>query len=164
MQLRVVSDQPWNVPADVLVLPFVGDPVFEGELAEIDRRAGGELHVLAGFRELRSERYASALASAGQLPVGRILAIAAGPAAGLDRETAVRLGAAMQRRLAGRPVRRLAVWLGAVAASLEGGAEAAAELIARGIVEGSYDPAALYGTGKAIPDEGPPAIEELILI
>ncbi|HEY5496305.1 MAG TPA: hypothetical protein VIK16_06560, partial [Candidatus Limnocylindrales bacterium] len=164
MQLRVVSDQPWNVPADVLVLPFVGDPAFEGELAEIDRRAGGELHVLAGFRELRSERYASALSSAGQLPVGRILAIAAGPAAGLDRETAVRLGAAMQRRLAGRPVRRLAVWLGAVAASLEGGAEAAAELITRGIVEGSYDPAALYGTGEAIPEEGPPAIEELILI
>jgi leucyl aminopeptidase len=164
MQLRVVSDEPWNVPADVLVLPFVGDPAFEGELAEIDRRAGGELHVLAGFRELRSERYASALSSAGQLPVGRILAIAAGPAAGLDRETAVRLGAAMQRRLAGRPVRRLAVWLGAVAASLEGGAEAAAELITRGIVEGSYDPAALYGTGEAIPEEGPPAIEELILI
>ncbi|HZL15010.1 MAG TPA: M17 family peptidase N-terminal domain-containing protein, partial [Verrucomicrobiae bacterium] len=164
MQLRVVTDQPWNVPADVLVLPFVGDPVFEGELAEIDRRAGGELHVLAAFRELRTERYETALSSAGQLPVGRLLAIAAGPAAALDRETAVRLGAAIQRRLAGRPVRRLAVWLGAVAASLEGGTEAAAELVTRGIVEGSYDPAALYGTGDAVVEAGPPAVEELILI
>ena len=164
MQLRVVTDQPWNVPADVLVLPFVGDPVFEGELAEIDRRAGGELHVLAAFRELRTERYETALSSAGQLPVGRLLAIAAGPAAALDRETAVRFGAAIQRRLAGRPVRRLAVWLGAVAASLEGGTEAAAELVTRGIVEGSYDPAALYGTGDAVVEAGPPAVEELILI
>ena len=43
MQLRVVTDQPWNVPADVLVLPFVGDPVFEGELAEIDRRAAEDI-------------------------------------------------------------------------------------------------------------------------
>ncbi len=164
MQLRVVTDQPWNVPADVLVLAFVGDPVFEGELAEIDRRAGGELHVLAGFRELRSERYETALSSAGQLPVGRLLAIAAGPAAGLDREVAVRLGAAIQRRLAGRPVRRLAVWLGALAASLDGGVEAAAELVTRGIVEGGYDPGALYGTGDAVAESGPPAVEELILI
>ena len=45
MQLRVVSDQPWNVPADVLALPFAGEPTFEGELGEIDRRAGGELYV-----------------------------------------------------------------------------------------------------------------------
>ena len=87
MQLRVLSDQPWAVPADVLVLPFVGEPAFDGVLGEIDRRAGGELHVLAGFRELRSERYASVLAAAGQLPVGRLLAIAAGPVAGVDRET-----------------------------------------------------------------------------
>src|SRR5664279_771212 len=104
MQLRVVTDQPWNVPADILVLPFVGDPVFEGELAEIDRRAGGELHVLAAFRELRTERYETALSSAGQLPVGRLLAIAAGP------------------------------------------------------------PAALDGTGDAVVEAGPPAVEELILI
>ena len=163
MQLRVVTDQPWNVPADVLAVPFVGEPTFEGELAEIDRRAGGELHVLAGFRELRSERYASVLAAAGELPVGRLLAIAAGPAAGLDRETAVRLGAAIQRRLAGRTVRRLGVWLGALSASLDGGDEVAAELVARGIVEGSYDPAALYGTG-ATAEAGPPALDELILV
>src|SRR5664280_760917 len=164
MQLRVVTDQPWNVPADVLVLPFVGDPVFEGELAEIDRRAGGELHVLAAFRELRTERYETALSSAGQLPVGRLLAIAAGPAASLDRETAVRLGAAIQRRLAGRPVRRLAIWLGPLAESLQGGEEAAAELVARGVVEGSFDPASLYRTGADVASALPPVLDELILV
>ena len=164
MQLRVLSDQPWAVPADVLVLPFVGEPAFDGVLGEIDRRAGGELHVLAGFRELRSERYASVLAAAGQLPVGRLLAIAAGPAAGLDRETAVRLGAAIQRRLAGRPVRRLAIWLGPLAESLDGGEEAAAELAARGVVEGSFDPASLYRTGADAASALPPVLDELILV
>jgi leucyl aminopeptidase len=148
----------------VLVLPFAGEPAFEGELAEIDRRAGGELHMLAGFRELRSERYSSVLSAAGQLPVGRILAIAAGPGPGVDREVVVRLGAAIQRRLAGRPVRRLAVWLGAIGALADGGAAAAAELITRGVVEGSFDPGALYRTGDSVAEAGPPALEELILI
>jgi leucyl aminopeptidase len=164
MQLRVVSDQPWNVPADVLALPFAGEPAFDGELGELDRRTGGELKALAGFRELRSERYASVLVAPGEIPVGRLLAIAAGPAPALDRGTVVRLGAAIQRRLAGRPVRRLAVWLGAIATSLEGGAEAAAELIARGVLEGSFDPAALYGTGTAASEAGPPVLDELILL
>jgi leucyl aminopeptidase len=164
MQLRVVSDQPWTVAADVLVVPFAGEAAFEGELGEIDRRTGGELHVLAAFRELRSERYASALAAPGELPVGRVLAIAAGPAPELDRETVVRLGAAIQRRLAGRPVHRLAIWLGAISTSLDGGAEAAAELITRGIVEGSYDPAALYQTGDAAAKALPPILDELVLV
>ena len=47
MQLRVVSDQPWDVRADVLVVPIVGDPSFDGPLDEIDRRSGGELRALA---------------------------------------------------------------------------------------------------------------------
>ena len=42
MQLRVVTDQPWDVKADVLAIPIVGDPAFDGPLGEIDRRSGGE--------------------------------------------------------------------------------------------------------------------------
>ncbi len=76
----------------------------------------------------------------------------------------MRLGAAIERRLAGRPVRRLAVWLGAISTSLDGGAEAAAELITRGIVEGSYDPASLYQTGDAATKALPPVLDELILV
>ncbi len=162
MQLRVISDLPWDVPADVLAIPFVGEPAFDGELGELDRRAGGELRALAAFGELRAERYASVLSAAGELPAGRLLVIAAGPADGLDRETAVRIGAAIARRLAGRPVRRLAVWLGAIAASLDGGAELAAELVARGVVEGGFDPASLYRTGGAVSHE--PGPDELILV
>ena len=43
MQLRVVTDQPWDVTADVLVIPIVGEPAFDGPLDELDRRSGGAL-------------------------------------------------------------------------------------------------------------------------
>ena len=43
MKLSVAVDQPWQVPADVLVVPLAADPTFDGQLAEIDRRSGGEL-------------------------------------------------------------------------------------------------------------------------
>ena len=57
MQLRVVDDQPWDVQADVMAVPFVGEPAFEGSLAELDRRSGGELSTLAAFGEVKAERY-----------------------------------------------------------------------------------------------------------
>ena len=53
MQLRVVTDQPWDVPADVLAIPIVGEPAFDGPLGELNRRSGGELAALAAFGELR---------------------------------------------------------------------------------------------------------------
>ena len=56
MQLRVVTDQPWDVAVDVLVIPFVGEPSFDGEVDELDRRSGGELRALAEIRELRTRR------------------------------------------------------------------------------------------------------------
>ena len=43
MQIRVVTDQPWDVPADVLVVPIAAKPAFDGPLGELDRRTGGEL-------------------------------------------------------------------------------------------------------------------------
>ena len=41
MQVRVVADQPWDVKADVLAIPIVGEPEFEGPLGELNRRSGG---------------------------------------------------------------------------------------------------------------------------
>jgi hypothetical protein len=54
MQLRVVTDKPWDVAADVLAVPIVDEPAFDGPLGEIDRRSGGELSGLTTFREMRS--------------------------------------------------------------------------------------------------------------
>ena len=101
MQLRVATDQPWDVPADVLVVPIAADPAFDGPLGELDRRAGGELQALVAFGELTGKRYASALAAGGETASGRLLAVGLGDAATLDREAVAArrgLGRASSRR------------------------------------------------------------------
>lgn len=161
MQLRIVTDQPWDVEADVLAIPVTPDPAFDGPLGELDRRSGGELRAQAAFGELTGARFETAVAAAGDLPARRLLTVGTGALGDLDRETVVHLGAAIERRLGGRPVRTLAIWLGDLAGALDGGAAAVAELMARGVVEGSFDPAAQY---RAAPEASPPALDELILV
>lgn len=161
MQLRVVNDQPWDVAADVLVVPVIADPVFDGPLGELDRRAGGELQALAAFGELTAKRYTTALAAAGELPSGRILVVSMGDPAKLDREMVVRIAASAERRLGGRSVKRLAFWLTPLADQLEGGAAVVAGLVARGILEGAYDPRTIYRDDV---DSSPPIIDELVLV
>ena len=163
MQLRVAIDQPWDVSADILVIPTFGEPAFEGPLDELDRRSGGELRALAALREMTAKRYSTALAASGELPAGRLLTVSGGDPATLDRETVVRIAAAALRRLGGRQVRSLAVWLTPLAAAtgLDGDDELAAGLVARGIVEGSYDPRTIYRDNV---DSAPPQLDELILI
>ena len=84
-----------------------------------------------------------------------------GDPAELDREAVVRIAAAAERRLAGRTVTRLAFWLSPLAAALEGGAAAAAELVARGLLEGAYDPRTIY---RESVDAALPVLDELILV
>ena len=161
MQLRVVTDQPWDVKADVLAIPIVGEPAFDGPLGELNRRTGGELQALLAFGELRSKRYTSSIAAPGELAAGRVLTLSAGDAAQLDRETVLHVGAAVQHRLGGRHARSLAIWLDPLAAVLAGGAVAVAELVARGVVEGSFDPKTLYLDDVKT---APPILDELILV
>ncbi len=161
MHIRVATDQPWEVAADLLVIPVVGEPEFTGELDALDRRTGGELRALAAFGELRRKRYSTALAAPGEVPAKRVLVVSAGPADGFDRETARRVGASAIRRLADRDVHTLAVWLPPVAAHLDGDLALAAELVARGVVEGSFEPKTIY---REDTDEAPPALDELILV
>ncbi|GIW20043.1 MAG: putative cytosol aminopeptidase [Chloroflexota bacterium] len=161
MELRVVVEEPWTVGADALVVPILGEPAFEGALAELDRRSGGELSNLAAFGELSGKRYATALAAPGELPVKRVVAVGAGPAAEVDRETVRCLAAAGLRRLAGRRVDRLAVWCGPLVGALGGDAATVAELVTRGIVEGGYDPKRLYRDDV---ESAPPRLAELVLV
>ena len=161
MKLRVVTAQPWDVAADVLVVPVLGDPPLRGAVAELDKRSGGELGSLVAFGELGTKRYGTVLAGAGEAKPGRLLAILCGKPDGLDREAVVHVGASAERRLAGRTVRSLAIWLSPLADVLEGGAAAVAELLARGVVEGSYDPTTIYREGVTT---APPALDELILV
>ncbi len=161
MHLRVETEQPWDVPADILVVPILGEPAWEGPLGELDRRARGELRALQAFGELRVKRFTSAIAAPGDVRAGRIVMLSVGDAADLDRETVVHAGAAAIPRLAGRQARSVAIWLEPLAAVLDGGAEAVAGLIARGVVEGGYDPATIYRENVKT---APPVLDELILI
>ncbi len=161
MQIRVTTDQPWEVAADLLVVPVVGEPDLAGDLDALDRRMGGELRALTEFGELRERRYGTALAAPGELPVGRVLVVAAGDADAFDRETARHIGARAIRRLIGRRVRSMAVWLSPLAGHLDGGAELVAELIARGVVEGGFEPKTIY---RADSDSAPPELDELVLV
>ncbi|MBA3234691.1 MAG: hypothetical protein H0T59_01705 [Chloroflexi bacterium] len=140
MQIRVVTDQPWDVPADVLAIPMTGEPSFDGPLGELDRRSSGEIQSLVTFGEIRGKRFATAVAAAGEIAADRLLAVGLGDTETIDRETVVRIAAAVQRRLAGRVVRRLAIWITPLADALDGDAAAAAEMVGRGALEGSYDP------------------------
>jgi leucyl aminopeptidase len=161
MQIRVVTDQPWDVPADLVAVPIVGDPAWDGALGELDRRTGGELRAQHAFGEVRTKRFATAIVANGELPAGRVLAIGAGDPDDLDRPAVVRIGAAIARRLAGRTLRTLAVSIGDLAALVDGGAPAAAELLVRGVVEGGFDPATIY---RDRVDAAPVELDELILV
>jgi leucyl aminopeptidase len=161
VQLRVVFDQPWDVPADILVVPLLEPLGFDGPLGELDRRADGELHELSAMGELRGKRFSGTLIRSGEARARRMLAVVGGEAAALDREATVRLGAGAMRRLGGRDIRTVAIWLAPMAELLEGGLEAVAELVTRGVVEGTYDPKALY-LERA--EDLPPSLDELILI
>ena len=161
MHLRIATDQPWDVAADVLAVPFVGEPAFDGPLGELDRRSGGELTALAAFGELTGKRYSATLAAAGDLPAGRLLLVGAGEADKLDRETIHRLGATIERRLGGRKVSRLAVWIGDLAGRVDGGAATVVELLVRGVVEGHYEPKGIY---LETVETAPPVLDELIVV
>jgi leucyl aminopeptidase len=161
VHLRVIADQPWDVNTDVLVVPVLGEAPFDGIVAELDSRSGGELTKLAEFGELTAKRFTTVLAGSGEMRPGRLLAVAAGAADELDREAVVRIAATAERRLGGRVVHSLAVLLTPLAEVLEGGAAVAAELVARGVVEGSYDPATIY---REDVKTAPPELDELILV
>ena len=161
MQIRVATARPWEVSADLLIVPVVGEPAFTDELDELDRRSGGELRALHAFGELRAKTYAAALGAPGDLPVQRVLAVSGGKTADFNREIARRLASAALRRLIGRKVGTAAVWLGPIAAGLDADETLAAELVARGIVEGSFEPKTIY---REDTDAAPPQLDELVLI
>ena len=146
MQVRVVTSEPWDVKADVLAIPVLGDPAFEGPQAELDRRSGGELKALAAFGELSGKRYSTALAASGDLPAGRLLVVGAGEADKLDREAVVRIASSVERRLGGRKVGSLAY----CAAEVEAAADRWRRALALGEEEGVSAESALRGFADAL--------------
>ena len=168
MRVRIETDQPWDVPADVLVVPVVGEIAWDGPLGELDRRTHGELQSLHTLGELRTKRFTSALAAPGDVRAGRILLISAGDAVSVDREVLVHVAAAAMHRLAGRTVQTISFWLEPLVEAIGGDSDLVAGLITRGIIEGTYDPGSIYRDPGTVYRHGrksaPPALEELILL
>ena len=130
MQVRVVADQPWDVKADVLVVPILGQPAFTGPLGELDQ-AGPAASSSRWPSSASSRASASSPSSPGRASSAPGASSRSSPVSPeeLDRETVLKLGASAERRLAGREVHSLAIWLEPLADRLEGGAAAVAELV-----------------------------------
>jgi leucyl aminopeptidase len=155
MRLRAVAAHPWDVPADVLAFPVLEGMPVEGELAALDEKLDGALTKLRGFGELSGRLGATTLFPT-TLPCGYLLAVGLGPVVEDDaRIAAHRFGAQAVRRLGGRTVHRLALWLGDDPAT-------SAELASRGVVEGDYDPGTRYRGSDM--EEPPAVIDEVILV
>lgn len=154
MRVRVVASDAWEVSSDVLCFPIVEESPLDEELTKLDARLDGALARLHAFGELTG-RIATSTLIPTTLASGYLLAVGLGPSIGDDaRIRAHRFGAQAVRRLSGRKVRRLAMWLG-------DDPIASAELISRGVVEGDYDPGTLYRTEL---EEPPAEIDELVLV
>jgi leucyl aminopeptidase len=154
MKVRVVSDRPWDVPADVLVVP-VPEGDWTDELAELDRRLEGQLGTSRRLGLLRAKRHATALLRTSGSAGAWLLTVGIGPLDAFDALAAYRYGAVAERALAGLEVGRLAV-------VLPGGASpSAASLAVRGVIEGSYEPATIY---REAVESAPPALRELVLV
>jgi leucyl aminopeptidase len=162
MHVRVTTSEPWDVEADLLAVPIAAAGEPDGALVELDRRLDGALGALRALGEQAGEAYTGTVIRGRDMGVAWVLAMGIGDPNAFDRLAALRFGAAIERRLGGRAVRRLAVWLPAALAGhadLDGAI--LGELVARGIVEGAYEPAAIYR--DAVPT-APPSLDELILV
>jgi leucyl aminopeptidase len=165
MQIRVVSDQPWSVSADLLAVPIFSEE-YQGPdasaLGELDRRLDGAIAEYRRFGEVDAERFRRVLLRGRDLGAAWVLAVGGGSLDAFDALAAYRVAASVERRLAGRTVSRLAFWLPGVLTSRPGLAAAdLAMLVARGVVEGAYDPAVLYRSNY---QAAPPQIDELVLV
>ena len=84
MQIRIASDQPWSVEADVLAVPLTLDEpaALDAEiLAELDRRLGGGLAAYREFGELKAKAHKAGMLRASGMGAGWLLGVGAGSAA-----------------------------------------------------------------------------------
>jgi len=162
MHISVTDREPWDVEADVLAVAIAADREPDGALAELDRRLEGALGALRTIREQVGEAYSGTLVRGRDMGADFVLAMGIGDLEAFDRLAALRFGAAIERRLGGRAVRRLAIWLpAALAGHGELDERILGELVSRGIVEGAFEPAAIYR--ETVPS-APPILDELILV
>ena len=162
MQVRVVTEQPWEVEADVLAVPIATGETDDAALAELDRRLERTLGELRRIGELPGKAHQGALVRGRNMAARWLLGMGVGDLADFGPTEAYRFGAAVERRLFGRTASRLAVWLPeALAASEALELSRLVELVVRGVVEGSHEPASIY---REELEAAPPQLERLVIV
>ncbi|MGH2407398.1 MAG: leucyl aminopeptidase family protein [Candidatus Limnocylindrales bacterium] len=158
----MTTHEPWDVQADLLAVAIPADRAPDNALAELDRRVGGDLGAMRLLGEQTGEAYVGTVVRGRQMGADWLLAMGIGDLEAFDRLAALRFGAAVERRLGGRDVRRLAIWLPlSMAGHGDLDERVLGELVARGVVEGAYEPAAIY---RHDVKDAPPTLDELILV
>jgi leucyl aminopeptidase len=145
MRPSVERRQPWDIEADVLVITLPAGDRLPEPVAEVDRRLEGAISELRGIGALPGTPWSSRLLPARGLATRLVLVVGTGEGEGLDRLGLRRLGAVIMRALGGIDVASLAVHVpNALVEAGETGLGDAIELLARGLVEGTADPSAIY--------------------
>ena len=139
MRFRAESTSPASVQADVLAVPiYKEDAELSGDLAELDAAAGGVISQAIEWGEFNILEHYTALLDSGSIAAEKILLVN-GVRRGRGAWRARRIASTATRRLQGRGVERLALWL------RDGEEDDAYVAAVVGAQQGTYRPHATYG-------------------
>jgi leucyl aminopeptidase len=139
MRFRAESTNPAAVEADVLAVPiYKEDKELSGDLAELDAATGGVISQAIEWGEFNIVEHYTALVDGGSIAARRILLLN-GVRRGRGAWRARRMASTATRRLQGRGVERMALWL------RDGEGEDGYVAAAVGAMQGTYRPHAYYG-------------------
>jgi leucyl aminopeptidase len=139
MRFRAESSDPAAVQADVLAVPiYKEDREISGDLGELDAASGGMISQAIEWGEFNILEHFSALIDGGSLAAEKILLLN-GVRRGRGAWRARRMAAVASRRLQGRGVERMALWL------RDGEDDDGFSSAAVGAQQGTYRPYAHYG-------------------
>jgi leucyl aminopeptidase len=157
MRLRAESSDPAAIAADVLAVPiYREDGEMSGDLAALDEATGGKISAAIDWGEFNILEHYTALIDAGSIAADRILLVN-GVRRGRGPWRARRIASTATRRLQGRGVQRMAIWL-------RDGEDADGYTAAGvGALQGTYRPYAYYGRVRDTPAMLR-SVEEVILI
>ncbi|HEX6474626.1 MAG TPA: hypothetical protein VF114_06015, partial [Candidatus Limnocylindria bacterium] len=157
MRLRAESTDPASVQADVLAIPiYKEDKEISGDLAALDAATGGAISQAIDWGEFNILEHYTALVDAGPIAADKLLLVN-GVRRGRGAWRARRIASTATRRLQGRGVQRMALWL-------RDGEEADGFISAGvGALQGTYRPYAYDGRVRDT-QEMLRSVEEVVLI
>jgi leucyl aminopeptidase len=139
MRFRAESADPAAVQADVLAVPiYKEDREISGDLAKLDAATGGRISNAIEWGEFNIVEHYTALIDAGPIAADKILLVN-GVRRGRGPWRARRMASTATRRLQGRGVERMALWL------RDGEDDFGFSAAVVGAMQGTYRPHALYG-------------------